>query len=517
MFARSRLSVHPAPGRQGRVVARLALVVSLLVLTPPAASVVSAAAPIDEVGCGGISGLAQTTDPGPSEPPVIEGGGSGPVTVAGITLIPPSAAAAGIAAGARSFRTTAGTRPAYLTPYLGSLVFSAQDARGRELWIATPTTARRVKDIAPGATNSSPRDFVVLDGIVYFSAGDGSHGRELWRTDGTNAGTRMVKDIRRGTRGSNPGSFVVFGDRVFFAANDGPHGGELWRTDGTSAGTRMVKDISPGTDTAVTEFSPGDPPRWVVMGDHLYFIARRTYSELWRTDGTSAGTQRVAPRLVIFEPIVTTGSRLYFTASHDDGGCALDGPFLFTSDGTAAGTKELTAAKYPWGSLVAFRRLAVFGNYVERSNGDVSERPRLWRSEGTNATTVQTRPTVSMDWDQPLLSVGGRLFMRIGGGLAMSNATGGQITVLGDTADGWRSTVNVASVGSRWYFPAGQGSTRELWRTEGTPATTRQALDINPTGNGAVGSLVTQDGVIWFVGTDGIRGQQVWRYVPSTR
>ncbi|MFN8521328.1 MAG: ELWxxDGT repeat protein, partial [Chloroflexota bacterium] len=470
--------------------------------------------------CGrGISGLAQTTDATPSAAPVGEQGGTRPVSaVAGITLIPPTAAAAGIASGARSYRDTVGAKPAYLTPYLGSLVFSArEDGRGRELWIATPTTARRLKDIAPGATSSSPRDFVVLDGIVYFSAGDGTHGRELWRTDGTGAGTRMVKDIRPGTRGSNPGSFIVFRDRVFFAASDGTHGGELWRTDGTSAGTRMVKDISVGRATGVSEYDYVQPTRWVVMGDILYFDARRSYNELWRTDGTSGGTQRIASQLILFSRIVSTGSRLFLLGSHDDGGCALDGPFLFTSDGTTAGTRELTAAKYPWAELVAFRRLAMFGNMVERANGDITERPRLWRSEGTNATTVQTRPTVTMDELSPMQVEGGRLFVRVGGGLAASNATGGQVTVLGDTADGWRATVDVAAAGGRWFFPAGQRSTRELWQTDGTPAGTRQALDINSRGNGAVNSLVSQDGVVWFVGDDGIRGQQLWRYVPPAR
>lgn len=511
-------------GRVRRPALMTALVVGLLATMPAAHPVARAQGdPIDEVGCGrGVSGLAQTTtgtdDPAPSASPVVDDGMPVVRSVAGVTLIPPTAAATGIASGARSFRTTVGTKPAYLTPYLGSLVFSARtDARGRELWIATPTTARRLKDIAPGATSSSPRDFVELDGIVYFSAGDGTHGRELWRTDGTNAGTRMVKDIRPGSRGSNPGSFIVFRDRVFFAANDGTHGGELWRTDGTSAGTRMVRDISVGAGTAVYEVVPGEAARWAVMGDLLYLPARRTFGELWRTDGTSAGTRLVARRLAFSSPIVTTGSRLYFLASHDDGGCALDGPFLFTSDGTTTGTRELTPAKYPWGSLVAFRRLAMLTNYVERSNGEMSQRPRLWRSEGTNATTVQARPTVSMDDDQPLVVAGGRLFMRIGGGLAMSNATGGQITVLGDTADRWRATVNVVSAGGRWFFPAGRGRTRELWRTDGTPATTRVALDVNASGNGAVGSLVGADGVIWFVGDDGIRGQQLWRYVPPPR
>lgn len=527
---------HPGPGWSTRwfgrrcgppsVAARsLAIAAALLLSLPVGAPVASAQSEeVDPVGCGmGVSAVAQTvTDPdGPeaSTAPVV--GGTGDTTpgvraVAGITLIPPTAAAAGIASGARSFRTTAGTKPAYLTPFLGSLVFSARDdARGRELWIATPTTARRLRDIAPGAANSSPRDFVLFGERMFFTASDGTHGRELWRTDGTAAGTRMVKDIRPGARGSNPGALHVFEGVLYFVADDGTHGGELWRSDGTSAGTRLLKDIDPEGSAMYTP-DTWEPDTWAVMGGLLYFPVRRRYGEVWRTDGTTAGTRRVVARVDLASPLVAVGDRLFFTASHDDGGCALDGPFLFTSDGTSAGTEELEPAGYPWGSLVAYRGRAWFGNHVER-RGTISERPRLWRSAGTDATTVQARPAVAIDSDEPIQAVGGRLFMSIGGGLAASDDRGRNITVLGDTADGWRSTMDVVQAGSRWFFPAGQGRVRELWRTDGTPASTRLALNVNPSGNDAVGSLVSSAGVLWFVGDDGIRGPQVWRYVPSSR
>lgn len=440
----------------------------------------------------------------------------GPVTasVAAITVIPPTAATAGISAGARGFRTTAGLRPAWLTPFLGSLVFSAvDDARGREPWIATPITARRLKDIAPGAASSSPRDFTVFDGALYFTADDRTHGRELWKTDGTNAGTVMVRDIRPGRAGSNPGSLFVFKGRLYFVADDGVHGGELWRTNGTTAGTRLFKDISP-TGTSMYPAYQGQPTGWAVLAGRLYFSAYRRYSELWSTDGTSAGTRRVAARMYTRD-MVAVGGRLYFTGGPDDGGCALDGPFLYTSDGTTAGTVRIQAAQNPWGGLVGWRGRAWFGNHVERGDQGISDRPRLWRTAGTERSTVQNRPATALDAFQPMVVVTRRMFAAIGGGLAISGATTGEMTVLGDTAAGWRATVNVVSVGGRWYFPAGSGATRELWQSDGTRATTRLALDVNPRGNGAVASVTAADGVIWFVGNDGIRGSQVWRYVPT--
>jgi ELWxxDGT repeat protein len=56
----------------------------------------------------------------------------------------------------------------------------------------------------------------------------------------------MVLDINPGPVSSYPGDLTDVNGTVFFAANDGLHGYELWRSDGTAAGTQMVLDINPG-------------------------------------------------------------------------------------------------------------------------------------------------------------------------------------------------------------------------------------------------------------------------------
>ncbi|HMT06157.1 MAG TPA: hypothetical protein PKD76_11510, partial [Solirubrobacterales bacterium] len=130
---------------------------------------------------------------------------------------------------------------------MGSNVFFTADdgTNGRELWKSDGTSAGTVmvKDIRPGAFDSDAFSLTVVGGTLYFSADDGTNGQELWKSDGTNAGTTLVKDIDVGSYGSNPRSFKELGSNVYFTADDGANGRELWKSDGTNAGTTLVKDI----------------------------------------------------------------------------------------------------------------------------------------------------------------------------------------------------------------------------------------------------------------------------------
>ena len=54
----------------------------------------------------------------------------------------------------------------------------------------------------------------------------------------------MVKNINPGSHSSNPNSLVQVGSLTFFVATDAAHGTELWKTDGTSGGTQLVNTFT---------------------------------------------------------------------------------------------------------------------------------------------------------------------------------------------------------------------------------------------------------------------------------
>src|SRR5215203_6209558 len=218
----------------------------------------------------------------------------------------------------------------------------------------TKSGTKVVKDIVPGPGVSDPEDIVsTAPRMTFFRAWDKNHGVELWKTDGTNRGTKLVKNINpaapapttdacKGQKSCRGGSWAddmtLVGKRVFFTANDGKHGVELWKTDGTNKGTKLVKDINPSSASEAS-----DTGNLVALGKTLYFSANdgKHGLELWKSDGTVKGTtvvKHIKPGKMGSNPdsLTVFGGVLLFAAA--DG---KHGPELWGSDGTRAGTTLL--------------------------------------------------------------------------------------------------------------------------------------------------------------------------------
>ena len=103
-------------------------------------------------------------------------------------------------------------------------------------------------------------------GKWFFTANDGTTGRELWITDGTPAGTMLLKDIYPGTTsGLNNFQSRVVGNLLYFVADDGFSGTELWVSNGTPAGTLKAKEFRTGM--------AGSDPKFHSLNGDLYVFA----------------------------------------------------------------------------------------------------------------------------------------------------------------------------------------------------------------------------------------------------
>ncbi len=124
-----------------------------------------------------------------------------------------------------------------------------------QLWKTDGTSAgtTKLKTFLTGVKENFSREHAFINKTLFFIF-DTKEGYELWKTDGSSKGTVPVKNIFKGKSGSNPAYFKVVNNILYFSANDGIHGKELWRSDGTLKGTFMVKDILPGPDGSAPEF-----------------------------------------------------------------------------------------------------------------------------------------------------------------------------------------------------------------------------------------------------------------------
>lgn len=394
-----------------------------------------------------------------------------------------------------------------------------------------------LKDINPGQLYSNPSNFTMLNSEVYFFATSKDKGKELWKTDGTEAGTTIVKDINPNAKnGINTMALIAFNNKLYFFADDDINGNELWESDGTEAGTKLIKDINGLPESSVfnVELTAADT--------HFYFTANDGTNgvELWKSDGSEAGTEMVKDinpngganiRYLTFHPYL---KKLYFSAY--DG----SGSNLWESDGTSAstfkqsvknpsnftlgGSRDIGDRSGP--SIIYNTELYFSGESTSNFNKKGTE---LWAVTyiGAIQQVFDINPGTASSYPSYFKDLKGKLYFAAytsDSGYELWKANGViDAEIVKDIQSG-SSNANIAEIGSFGdlvLFGAGDNSqNRELWKSDGTETGTVLLQDINPStnqyGNGSnPNNFFTSGDVLYFAAYDGVTGNEPWMLEES--
>jgi ELWxxDGT repeat protein len=318
---------------------------------------------------------------------------------------------------------------------------------------------------------------VALGDQVLFTLTDGSQGVELWRSDGSVDGTVKVLDLSPGKAevggvGPVPDAVLAVGKTLFFTFADGVHGPELWKTDGTEAGTGLVKDILPG--------SAGSFPRqFARLGHRLLFFVEAEPTALWSSDGTAEGTVQLAPVPWSLGTSAVVGDALFYRA----GGSSDETNALWRSDGTPGGTMRI--GDFPAGpaDCVAARSL-LFCDVLDElwTSDETGNTRRIAAIQGIRSDSLIGAgqrvyfATATAGKDHQLWTSDGSAE----GTLAVASFPDlGEQTFGGGFARG--EPTDLTPLGDVLYFAGHRPETGyELWRSDGTVAGTRLVVDLEP-------------------------------------
>ncbi|MDJ0840646.1 MAG: hypothetical protein QNK37_29315 [Acidobacteriota bacterium] len=268
--------------------------------------------------------------------------------------------------------------------------------------------------------------------------------RFLWRFDGTESGTRMI------SKAPATDDLVTAGGKAYFVGGDSEHGNELWVSDGTSEGTRLIRDLVPGAEGS-------NPTSLTPFGNKLVFTARDPVSNrkvIWETDGTEAGTRilvnRAQREYTAPESLTVVGAKLFFLMDTPDYGRE-----LWVYDGQGA---SLTADLEPGTDGGSFGAMKPLGNQLIFF---FDSRP--WASDGTADGTIQ----LSAD-------EGSGRFVELDGVLY-------------------------------WF-----DSPADLYRSDGTKAGTRLVFEGSQLGLTLSGRMKANNGRLYFNVSDEVHGRELW-------
>jgi ELWxxDGT repeat protein len=361
---------------------------------------------------------------------------------------------------------------------------------GTELYRYANGAVQLLRDIAPPYYYSAvpSRLYDVGNGRLVFDADDGTHGRELWVTDGTTDGTVILKDINPGGSGVMDGGRTPYNGRFYFMANDGAHGTEPWVSDGTADGTQLFADLNPGSASS-------NCSAMTVLGGKLALFVD---GALWMSDGSAAGTSLVTP-IGQMTTFLVAGSKLFFVANS-----AISGNELWVTDGTAAGTRMLAdIAPGAWSGLAANASMVAVGDTLYFAAASDATGFDLWKTDGTPAGTQFVTPLSEslLPLPGPFIATGAVFCFSIGDQLWRSDGTAGGTYII----DAVTSYGPTAAFGRVFYRRGLSNGIDMLMSTDGvTTAVVRSDRGFQPS------RFTEAGGKLFFAAFDALAGFEPW-------
>jgi ELWxxDGT repeat protein len=264
--------------------------------------------------------------------------------------------------------------------------------------VISPWKAELVKDIVPGFFDLSASNLINFNNTLYFESDQTQSyyssyyaaKEQLWKTDGTEAGTTLIKDL--GLFENQAFSSEVNNDILYFEVlvqdpNTNFSSLQLWKTDGTDTGTQLIKDW--GSSLTINSFIPLD--------NSLYFTTGNYWNDtqLWKTDGTEAGTILVKDFGNDISDITEVNNSLYLDVSQYDSMTGTSTAQLWKTDSTGTEVELIKDfGNLTFGTAYEDSKISVNDSLyfeITQSYNYYSPTPplsQLWKSDGTNTGTT---------------------------------------------------------------------------------------------------------------------------------
>jgi ELWxxDGT repeat protein len=370
----------------------------------------------------------------------------------------------------------------------------------------TPTLVKDIKTatLLPIPNTQTGRLFGTLGNDVLYVTDDPEYGPSLFKSDGTINGTRMIKRV------SNPNSYFLWklnGKAYFWSNGNGITPAVLWETDGTYNGTKTVLNVSQLQPTFT------DPELNRQLGNELWFGIFNRQS-IWRTNGTLGGSVLVkdfanfggiSRRVEGMYP-ANNGTMYIVTATYN---VVTPGFEIWKSDGTPNGTVLLgplyadatnldNTGFYSFSGQTVGNRLYILSNKDNPSTG--SQATYLFTSDGTSAGTVPVRSFPFSSSNFPMVVAGNRVIFGLFSTGEIWSAEGLTTTNLIPSNFPFGSfslqTINATTALVLASDPYGVASNK-IFKTDGTLAGTSM-LKTLPSGNYATFIGVTNGKALFF-------------------